>query len=100
MRHLGSRTAAPGDGDGPWALELPEGIREVIGRRLSTLSEHTSQVLTLAAVMGREFRVEVLEALGPLDEDELDAVVEEGVAAHVIAEVPGVYGRCSLHAQR
>jgi DNA-binding SARP family transcriptional activator/tetratricopeptide (TPR) repeat protein len=83
-----------GQGDG--TLELPEGIREVIGRRLATLSDRTSQVLTTAAVMGREFRIEVLEALGPHDEDELDDVVDEGVAAHVIAEVPGVYGRCSF----
>ena len=46
--------------------------------------------------MGREFRVEVLEAVGELDEDELDEVIEESVDAHVIAEVPGVYGRCSF----
>ena len=96
VRHLGARAPAPEGNGAPWPLELPEGIREVIGRRLATLSERTSQVLTTAAVMGREFRVEVLEALGGHDEDELDDVVDEGVAAHVIAEVPGVYGRCSF----
>jgi DNA-binding SARP family transcriptional activator len=96
VRHLGSTTPAPEDNGAPWPLELPEGIREVIGRRLATLSERTSDVLTTAAVMGREFRVEVLEAIGPLGEDELDEVVEEAVTAHVIAEVPGVYGRCSF----
>jgi DNA-binding SARP family transcriptional activator len=96
VRHLGARGASPEGNGAPWPLELPEGIREVIGRRLATLSERTSQVLTTAAVMGREFRIEVLEALGPHDEDELDDVVDEGVAAHVIAEVPGVYGRCSF----
>src|SRR6185503_15126219 len=74
----------------------PEGIREVIGRRLATLSERTSEVLTTAAVIGREFRIELLEALASYDEDQLDEVVEESVHAHVIAEVPGVYGRCSF----
>ena len=68
----------------------------MIGRRLATLSERASTVLTTAAVMGREFRVEVLEAVGTLDEDELDEVIEESVDAHVIAEVPGTYGRCSF----
>jgi hypothetical protein len=68
----------------------------VIGRRLATLSERTSQVLTTAAVIGREFPVELLEAVGPHDEDELDEAVEESVTAHVIVEVPGVYGRCSF----
>ena len=94
IRHLGSATFTP-DSNG-WPLELPEGIREVIGRRLATLSERASTVLTTAAVMGREFRVEVLEAVGTLDEDELDEVIEESVDAHVIAEVPGTYGRCSF----
>ncbi len=96
VRHLGT-TAAGAEGNGaPCGFELPEGIREVIGRRLATLSERTSQLLTTAAVMGREFRVEVLEAVSDLDEDEVDEVIEEGVAAHVIAEVPGVYGRGSF----
>jgi tetratricopeptide (TPR) repeat protein len=96
VRHLGNTSPGPESNGAPWPLELPEGIREVIGRRLATLSDRTSDVLTTAAVMGREFRVEVLEAIGPLDEDELDEVIEESVAAHVIAEVPGVYGRCSF----
>jgi tetratricopeptide (TPR) repeat protein len=95
VRHLGTTSPDPA-GNGAWPLELPEGIREVIGRRLATLSERANQVLTTAAVMGREFRVEVLEAVGDLDEDALDEVIEEAVAAHVIAEVPGVYGRCSF----
>ena len=96
VRHLGSTTPKPEGNGAPWPLELPEGIREVIGRRLATLSERAGQLLTTAAVMGREFRVEVLEAVSDLDEDELDEVIEESVGAHVIAEVPGVYGRCSF----
>jgi DNA-binding SARP family transcriptional activator/tetratricopeptide (TPR) repeat protein len=96
VRHLGTGTAGAKGNGAPWPIELPEGVREVIGRRLATLSERTSQVLTTAAVIGREFRIELLEAVGPHDEDELDEVVEESVTAHVIAEVPGVYGRCSF----
>jgi DNA-binding SARP family transcriptional activator/tetratricopeptide (TPR) repeat protein len=96
VRHLGAAAPNPEGNGTAWPLELPEGIREVIGRRLATLSERTSQLLTTAAVMGREFRVEVLEAVSDLDEDEIDEVIEESVGAHVIAEVPGVYGRCSF----
>jgi DNA-binding SARP family transcriptional activator len=96
VRHLGSgRATAEGNG-APWPAELPEGIREVIGRRLATLSDRTSEVLATASVIGREFRIELLEALGSYDEDELDDVVDESVAAQVIAEIPGVYGRCSF----
>jgi tetratricopeptide (TPR) repeat protein len=96
VRHLSSASPQPEGNGAPWPLELPEGVREVIERRLATLSERTSQVLTTAAVIGREFRIELLEAVGPHDEDELDEVVDESVNAHVIAEVPGVYGRCSF----
>jgi tetratricopeptide (TPR) repeat protein len=95
VRHLGS-TAPKSEGNGAWPLELPEGIREVIGRRLATLSERAGTLLTIAAVMGREFRVEVLEAVSDLDEDAVDDVIEEAVGAHVIAEVPNQYGRCSF----
>ena len=95
VRHLGTGRASDGNG-APWPTELPEGIREVIGRRLATLSEQTHDVLAAASVIGREFRIELLEALGSYDEDQLDEVVEESVGAHVIAEVPGVYGRCSF----
>jgi DNA-binding SARP family transcriptional activator len=96
VRHLGSSQASADANGAPWPSELPEGIREVVGRRLATLSERTSEVLAAASVIGREFRIELLEALGSYDEDELDDVVDESVAAQVIAEVPGVYGRCSF----
>ncbi len=48
--------------DGVWTtdgaladLGLPEGIRDVVGRRLSRLSEATNDLLSVAAVVGREF---------------------------------------------
>jgi DNA-binding SARP family transcriptional activator len=90
VRHLGSGSA---EGNGaPWPVELPEGVREVIGRRLATLPDEARDVLTTAAVVGREFRIELLEEVGGYDEDRLDEVLEESVAAHVVAEVPDVYG--------
>src|SRR5262249_25865224 len=38
-------------------LGIPEGIKEVIGRRVNRLSEPTNKVLSLAAVIGRQFDV-------------------------------------------
>ena len=35
--------------------QIPEGLRDVIGKRLSRLSEDTERVLAAAAVIGREF---------------------------------------------
>ncbi len=94
VRHLGSGTA--GGNGAPWPVELPEGVREVIDRRLATLSDEARDVLTTAAVVGREFRIELLEEVASYDEDKLDDVVDESVDAQVVAEVPGVYGRFSF----
>ena len=78
------------------ALGLPEGVKEVIGRRLSRLSEACNQTLSLAAVIGREFDIEVLEGLGDLPEDRLLDAIDAGVQAQLIAEAPGRAGRFSF----
>ena len=49
-----------------WNVRIPEGVREVIGRRLDRLSERCNQALTIAFVIGREFS---LEQLAPLLDD-------------------------------
>ena len=46
-----------------WEIRIPEGVREVIGRRLDRLSERCNEVLTIAAVIGRQFRFDVLKML-------------------------------------
>ena len=80
-------------------LGLPEGIRDVIGRRLARTTERCQQALTLAAVVGREFDLGVLKALGDLAEDHLLDALDEAVAAHLIGEAPTAPNRFSfLHA--
>ena len=77
-----------------WSVRIPEGVREVIGRRLDRLSERCNETLTKASVIGREF---TLEHLGPLiedlTEDRLLEVLEEALAARVIEELPRSVGR-------
>jgi tetratricopeptide (TPR) repeat protein len=80
---------APGTG-------LPEGLRDVIGKRLSRLSERTNQVLSVAAVIGREFRLDVLQRVvgagHTLTEDELIGALEEAQERAVIEERSAVAG--------
>ena len=64
---------------------IPEGVREVIGRRLSRLSDSANQVLAQAAVLGREFEFSALEAMA--GEHTLDGL-EEALAARLVEEVP------------
>ena len=36
-------------------LQIPQGVREVVGRRLDRLSDETNEALRVAAVIGRDF---------------------------------------------
>ena len=47
-------------GTSSWEIRIPEGVQEVIGRRLDRLSERCNEVLTTAALVGRQFRFGVL----------------------------------------
>ena len=70
-------------------LGIPEGVRDVIGRRLSRLSEITNRVLVAAAVLGREFEFEVLSRMIELGEDAILPAVEEGLSARIVGESQG-----------
>ena len=58
-------------------IGVPEGVKEMIARRLARLDETANQVLAIAAVVGRDFRLEVLEAL--IDRRRVSTRVEEAV---------------------
>ena len=74
-------------------LGIPQGVREVIGRRLARLSEECRHVLTLASVLGRELRLDALERLSDLDSDRLLDVLDEAVTERLLSAVPGGLGR-------
>jgi hypothetical protein len=74
-------------------IRIPEGIREVIGRRLNLLSPECNGVLALASVIGRDFGAELLlREATPLDREMLIEALDEAISAHVIEETaPGRY---------
>ncbi|MDP6452801.1 MAG: hypothetical protein QF898_05785, partial [SAR202 cluster bacterium] len=76
-----------------WEIRVPEGVREVLGRRLNRLSERCNETLTIASVVGREFTLEQLDGLiEDLNQDMLLDVLEEGLTARVIEELPTTVG--------
>jgi DNA-binding SARP family transcriptional activator len=66
----------------------PEGVREVILRRLAALTQPAQGALRVAAAIGREFDLAVLERLGELEGDALVEAIEEALDARVVTEVP------------
>ena len=77
----------------PTAIRLPEGVREVIGRRLNLLSATCNEILTVAAVIGREFTLDVLvRACQPRIEETVVEALDEALAARLIEETsPELY---------
>ena len=77
-----------------WTGSIPEGVREVIGRRLNRLSQRCNEALTIASVVGREFELRQLDPLvEDISEDRLLEVLEEALSARVIEELPQAVGR-------
>ncbi len=93
LRHL-AETGAIVEREGRWttsgdvdSLGIPEGVREVIGRRLNRLSDEANQVLELASVIGRGFELGVLAELVDVEEDDLVRALDEAVDARLIREI-------------
>ena len=84
------------DSSGAWkmdlrvdSIEVPEGVRLVIGRRLDRLGETARKVLTAAAVIGRTFPLDLLQAVVDAPEDEVLDAIEETERAQLIAADAG-----------
>ena len=77
------------DSGATWTVRIPEGVREVIGRRLNGLSQEANEILTIASVSGREFDPTVIAPLiEDTNEDRLREVLQEAMAALLIEELP------------
>lgn len=73
--------------------EVPQGVRDVLRRRLSRLPETAVALLRLAAVIGREFDLEVLVRAAEVGEDDVLDAVEAGVLAGLLDEPASGRGR-------
>ena len=75
---------------------LPEGIRQLIGRRLERLGLTMRRLLTVGAVMGREFRLTDIEALVDVGEDAVLDAMDEALTASIVTEEAGAPGTFSF----
>ena len=100
MRHLAETGAIFRDEAGQWHANfelsdarLPASVREVVGQRVARLGDACQRVLSNAAVVGRDFDLDLVARLTDRSEDELLDLFDEAVAAAVIEEVPGAVER-------
>ncbi|WP_204047099.1 BTAD domain-containing putative transcriptional regulator [Microbispora siamensis] len=80
------------------SLGVPEGVMEVIGRRVARLPDPTRDLLRRAAVLGRDVSLDVLEALTETPAEEVMSLLEPAVAVGILAEAPGGFDYRFSHA--
>jgi tetratricopeptide (TPR) repeat protein len=72
--------------DTPLEMSIPEGLRDVIGKRLSLLSPECNRLLSIAAVIGREFPLDTLSGVADIKEDAFVDALKEAVQLSVLEE--------------
>jgi eukaryotic-like serine/threonine-protein kinase len=71
-------------------MSIPEGVRDVVGRRLDRLSEEANRVLTVGAAIGRDFDLDVLVRVTEIEAAKLVPMLAEAVSAQLLEErAPG-----------
>jgi DNA-binding SARP family transcriptional activator/tetratricopeptide (TPR) repeat protein len=104
LRHLAETGAIYQDANGRWvatatfeAFALPVSVRTVIGARVGRLGHEAERVLSLAAVIGRDFDLDVLARAAMTSEDDLLDILDAATAASLVRELtdtPGHYTFC------
>ena len=100
LRHLTETGALYTNEEGRWALRgplnelgLPQSVREVIGRRVERLGRGATKALGVAAVIGRDFDLDLLSRVADAPEDDLLDVLDDAVEASVLVELGEEPGR-------
>jgi tetratricopeptide (TPR) repeat protein len=74
-------------------IRIPQTVRTLVRTRLARLSPDCMRLLETAAVLGREFGLDVVAGVAEVARPALMERVDEAVAARVIAEEPRALGR-------
>jgi eukaryotic-like serine/threonine-protein kinase len=79
------------DATGAWkadlrvgTIEVPEGVRLVIGRRLDRLGDQARKVLTAGAVIGRTFPLDLVQACVDLSDEQVLDAIEDAERAQLV----------------
>jgi class 3 adenylate cyclase len=68
-------------------LQIPQGVREVVGRRLDRLSDETNESLRVAAVIGRDFEEDLVARVAEQRPEQLMNAAKEAIAERLVNDV-------------
>ena len=82
--------------DAAQRLGIPHGVREAISLRLGHLSESCNEILVLASILGREFRLDALERISGFPRSEILERLDQAFTSGLISEGAGVPAACAF----
>jgi DNA-binding SARP family transcriptional activator len=101
--HLAETGAISVDSTGRWGgattlaeTALPDSVREVIGARVGRLGSDAERVLSIAAVIGRDFDLDLLARATTTSEDDLLEILDDAASAALVRELGDAPGRYSF----
>ncbi len=99
LRHLTETGAIYPDANGRWVAQesleriaLPDSVREVIGVRVGRLGQDAERVLSVAAVIGRDFDVDVLSRATNTSVDAVLDILDAAAAVTLVRELADAAG--------
>ncbi len=102
LRHLSEIGTIVQDRSGRWTsagselVALPQSVRQVISARVGRIGETASKALSVAAVIGRDFDLDLLAEASGIDEAELLELLDRANGASLVGEDAGRSGRFSF----
>jgi class 3 adenylate cyclase/tetratricopeptide (TPR) repeat protein len=103
LRNLSETGAIYQDATGRWVTQgaaaqsaLPESVREVIGARVGRLGQRAETILSLAAVIGRDFDLDLLSIASKASEEELLDTLEAAMAVTLVRDLDESPGHFSF----
>jgi class 3 adenylate cyclase len=103
LRHLSETGAVYQDETGRWMtsselerMALPSSVRAVVGARVARLGEQAERALSHAAVIGRDFDLELLARASDCGEDDLLDILDGAASSALVQEHADVPGRYSF----
>lgn len=100
LRHLAESGLIYQDATGHWEAadrldraDLPQSVREVVAARVARLGPQAERVLSIAAVIGQEFDVELLARTSESSEDDVLDILEAAKSVTLVQEAVGAPGR-------
>lgn len=76
--------------------DVPQGVRPIIERRVERLGDAARELLSVAAVVGTRFDLEVVARVLGWPRDEFLSALDAALLSHEVEEVPGTPPACSF----